>query len=651
MGSQATGGDGETIAIGARTKAPQFRSLGIGARAQANAVQSIAIGALAQSDGTDAIALGSGAKASGANSISIGTGNQVTGARSGAIGDPSFISADDSYAIGNNNAIAVGANQSFVLGNNVSVTNSNNVVLGNNSADKAAVQVNSASIPGVVATLNADGTTSYTAGPAITYSGFAGTAVGVVSVGAVGAERQIVNVAPGAITATSTDAINGSQLYSVTSAVNAISGSITNIVNNAQTHYYSVNDGGTQQGNYANDGATGANSLAAGAGASSAGVNAVAVGRSATASAANSVAVGSNANASVANSVALGNDSTTAAATPTSSVTLLGTTYNFAGTAPVGVVSVGSAGAERQITNVAAGQISATSTDAINGSQLYATNLAINNITTGGTGIKYFHANSAAADSQAVGAESVAIGPQAVSQGAGSIAVGNGSVATAANGVALGAGATADRAGMAGGKELFSNEVVGSTQGAVSVGSAGNERQITNVAGGTQATDAVNVRQLQSVKAGSVQYDTNVDGTTNYNNVTLGNNTGPTTIHNVAPGVAGTDAANVNQVNQAAAASTAYTDSRVNQLRGDIKATAKDASAGTAGAMAMAGMPQAYLPGKSMLSAGVGSYGGQGAVAIGMSKLSDNGRWVVKFAGSADSRGKVGMSAGAGFHW
>ncbi|WP_431112838.1 YadA family autotransporter adhesin [Variovorax paradoxus] len=408
---------------------------------------------------------------------------------------------------------------------------------------------------------------------------------------------------------------------------------------------------GTINVNYANDGATGVNSLAAGAGASSAGVNAVAVGRSATASAANSVAVGSNANASVANSVALGNDSTTAAATPTSSVTLLGTTYNFAGTAPVGVVSVGSAGAERQVTNVAAGQISATSTDAINGSQLYATNLAINNITTGGTGIKYFHANSAAADSQAVGAESVAIGPQAVSQGAGSIAVGNGSVATAANGVALGAGATADRAGMAGGKELFSNEVVGSTQGAVSVGSAGNERQITNVAGGTQATDAVNVRQLQAVKASSVQYETNVDGTINYNNVTLGNNTGPTTIHNVAPGVAGTDAANVNQVNQAAAASTAYTDSRVNQLRGDIKATAKDASAGTAGAMAMAGMPQAYLPGKSMLSAGVGSYGGQGAVAIGMSKLSDNGRWVVKFAGSADSRGKVGMSAGAGFHW
>jgi autotransporter adhesin len=192
---------------------------------------------------------------------------------------------------------------------------------------------------------------------------------------------------------------------------------------------------------------------------------------------------------------------------------------------------------------------------------------------------------------------------------------------------------------------------VGSTQGAVSVGSAGNERQITNVAGGTQATDAVNVRQLQAVKASSVQYNTNVDGSVDYNNVTLGNNTGPTTVHNVAPGVAGNDAVNVNQLNQSTAASAAYTDSRVNQLRGDIKAVAKDSSAGTAGAMAMAGMPQAYIPGKSMLAAGVAAYDGQSALAIGVSKLSDNGRWVVKFSGSANSRGKVGVSAGAGFHW
>nr|WP_256099051.1 YadA-like family protein [Variovorax sp. SG517] len=647
LGTNAEAAGAGAFAGGLGAKATAHWSTAIGTYSQAIGLYSTAVGYSAAVGGDNAVAIGQsyagGAgstsigwqnSVTGARSTAVGVGNQVTGTGSGAFGDPNNISGDGSYSVGNNNTVT--GNNSFVLGNNVTVTNANNVVLGNNSADKAAAQVSSATVAGVVATLNPDGTVTYSAGPAITYSGFAGTASGVVSVGAVGAERQIVNVAPGAINATSTDAINGSQLYSVASAVNALGGNITTIVNNASSHFYSVNGGVSTDGNYANNGATA--------------VGAIASGINASASAANSVAVGTNASASTANSVALGADSNTTAATPTASATIQGQTYNFAGANPVGVVSVGGAGAERQIQNVAAGQLSATSTDAVNGSQLYATNQAINNIQTGG-GIKYFHANSAAADSQALGAESVAIGPQAVSQGAGSIAVGNSSLATAANGVALGAGATADRAGMAGGQELFSNAVVGSTQGAVSVGSAGNERQITNVAGGTQATDAVNVRQLQAVKNSSVQYQTNADGSVDYQNVTLGQSSGPTTIHNVAPGVAGNDAVNVKQLNEASAASAAYTDSRANQLRGDIRATAKDASAGTAGAMAMAGMPQAYIPGKSMLAAGVAGYDGQAALAIGISKLSDNGRWIVKFSGSANSRGKVGVSAGAGFHW
>ncbi|MBJ2160222.1 ESPR-type extended signal peptide-containing protein [Variovorax sp. IB41] len=605
----------------------------------------ISIGDSSRAAADRAIAIGSDAKALGVSSISIGTGNTVNGARSGAIGDPSFINADDSYAIGNNNTIAAGANQSFVLGNNVSVTNANNVVLGNNSADKAAVQVTSATVPTVIATLNPDGTVSYSAGPAVTYGNFAGTATGVVSVGAAGAERQIVNVAPGAITATSTDAINGSQLYN---AVTTLSGSITTIVNNAQTHYYSVNDGGTKQGNYANDGASGANSVAAGAGASASGAGAVAVGNAATASAANSVAVGSNATASTANSVALGNGSTTTAATPTASTTIQGQTYNFAGANPVGVVSVGAPGAERQIQNVAAGQLSATSTDAVNGSQLYATNQAVNNI-QGGGGIKYFHANSQAADSQAAGAESVAIGPQAVSQGAGSIAIGNSTIATATNGVALGANATADRAGMSGQKELFSNAVVNSAQGAVSVGSTGNERQITNVAGGTQATDAVNVRQLQAVKNSSVQYDTNGDGTVNHNSITLGNNTGPTTIRNVAPGVAPTDAVNVQQLQGSVANSAAYTDARVNQMGQSIDQIGKKAYAGVAAAMAMESAP--YVPGKVTYAAGMGYYEQQSAVGVSLRKTADNGRWSVTGGASATTRGSVGFRVGIGGVW
>lgn len=67
--------------------------------------------------------------------------------------------------------------------------------------------------------------------------------------------------------------------------------------------------------------------------------------------------------------------------------------------------------------------------------------------------------------------------------------------------------------------------------------------------------------------------------------------------------------------------------------------------------MAMASLPQAYIPGKSMLTGGIATYNGEGAVAVGLSKLSDNGRWVLKISGSADTRGNAGAAVGAGFHF
>uniref|UniRef100_UPI000AA49872 YadA family autotransporter adhesin n=1 Tax=Moraxella oblonga TaxID=200413 RepID=UPI000AA49872 len=82
-----------------------------------------------------------------------------------------------------------------------------------------------------------------------------------------------------------------------------------------------------------------------------------------------------------------------------------------------------------------------------------------------------------------------------------------------------------------------------------------------------------------------------------------------------------------------------------------IDGVVDDANAGISSAMAAASLPQAYLPGKSMLTGGVASYNGEGAVAVGMSKLSDNGRWVLKLHGSADTRGNVGGAVGAGFHF
>uniref|UniRef100_UPI0033653B9F YadA family autotransporter adhesin n=1 Tax=Variovorax fucosicus TaxID=3053517 RepID=UPI0033653B9F len=326
-------------------------------------------------------------------------------------------------------------------------------------------------------------------------------------------------------------------------------------------------------------------------------------------------------------------------------------------------------------------------------------------------GTRYFHANSTLPDSIASGANSVAIGPNAVASGDSAIAVGLGAQATGTNAVAIGTGALAtgsvalgasSRAGGggtavgdfadAGGTPLsaaptisrgtaigygaivqqtggvalgtgsVANRAAGTVteaytgvsvnaQAAVSVGSAGNERQITNVAGGTQATDAVNLRQLQAASAASVQYATNPDGSVNYNQVTLGNGQAPngTVISNVAPGVKGTDAVNVNQLNSGVAAATAYTDSRVNGLQTSINDVAKKSYAGVASAMAMESAP--YIPGKLTYAAGLGYYQSQSAVGVSLRRTSDNGRWSVTGGASVSPAGGVAVRAGISGVW
>src|SRR6185312_7531387 len=349
----------------------------------------------------------------------------------------------------------------------------------------------------------------------------------------------ITNLAPGT---NPTDAVNLSQLNST--------------VAGAQTHYYSVNDGGTQGGNYANDGATGADSLAAGVGASAAGDN--------------SVALGFNAVASNTGDVALGSGSITAAANPTTGVTINGNTYVFAGGTPASVVSVGSAGNERQMTNVAAGQLNGNSTDAVNGSQLYATNQAvnslgqqvdtnttnignlqnqINNINQGGSGEFQTSADSTGSPSP-TGTNSAAGGANANASGNDSLALGNSSTASGNQSTAVGTSSTASGTG----STAIGEGAQATGDNTVAVGSAGNERKITNVAAGTASTDAVNVSQLKQAQAGGVQYDTHSDGSTDYNSITLNpGGDSPTVIHNVGTGTANTDAVNVGQMNTAIA--------------------------------------------------------------------------------------------------
>ncbi|MBR1375072.1 MAG: YadA-like family protein [Cardiobacteriaceae bacterium] len=189
----------------------------IGVQADAPAAESLAFGHRAIAGDEYAIAIGSNAQALGNKSISIGTGNIVRGARSGAIGDPTVIDGSDSYSVGNNNTIST--NNTFAFGNDITKTTNNSVFLGDKSAYVAAGD----------STAGLDTYDRETIrGKTYEYAG--GTPAGVVSVGDVGQERRIQNVAAGKISASSTDAINGSQLYALQDTVNNLQAGTGGIV-------------------------------------------------------------------------------------------------------------------------------------------------------------------------------------------------------------------------------------------------------------------------------------------------------------------------------------------------------------------------------------------------------------------------------------
>ena len=204
-----------------------------------NADESIAIGKKASVEAANSIAIGSGAKASGEKSISIGTGNEVKGNKSSAIGDPSYIdtTATGTHVQGNDNGTAtnpIKASESTFMGNTnlagTTGTTGIHVVGNNNSVDSSNVMVMGngvnvgTGLDGAVVLGNASSADQYAAATDSTINGVTFEAAGyagntglnngsIVSVGATGTERQIKNVAAGAVTATSTDAVNGSQLY------------------------------------------------------------------------------------------------------------------------------------------------------------------------------------------------------------------------------------------------------------------------------------------------------------------------------------------------------------------------------------------------------------------------------------------------------
>ncbi|HAH3688973.1 TPA: adhesin [Escherichia coli] len=528
---------------------------------------------------------------------------------------------DDGLAFNDASAQGVGAT---AIGYNSVAKGDSSVAIGQGSYSDVdtGIALGSSSVSSRVIAKGSRDTSITENGVVIGYDTTDGELLGALSIGDDGKYRQIINVADGS---EAHDAVTVRQLQNAIGAVAT-----------TPTKYFHANS--TEEDSLA----VGTDSLAMGAKTIVNGDKGIGIGYGAyvDANALNGIAIGSNAQVIHVNSIAIGNGSTTTRGAQTNY-----TAYNMdAPQNSVGEFSVGSADGQRQITNVAAGS---ADTDAVNVGQLKVTdaqvsqntqsitnlNNQVTNLDTRVTNIengigdivtsgstKYFKTNTDGVDANAQGKDSVAIG--------------SGSIAAADNSVALGTGSVAEE------------------ENTISVGSSTNQRRITNVAAGVNATDAVNVSQLKSSEAGGVRYDTKADGSIDYSNITLGGGNGSTTrISDVSAGVNNNDAVNYAQLKQSVQETKQYTDQRMVEMDNKLSKTESKLSGGIASAMAMTGLPQAYTPGASMASIGGGTYNGESAVALGVSMVSANGRWVYKLQGSTNSQGEYSAALGAGIQW
>jgi autotransporter adhesin len=618
-GADSTAAGGNAIAVGQAATAGYAADIAIGLNATTNGgmtYPAMAIGRDAQAIATGAMALGVNALANVNAAIVLGYDSTASGNYATAIGANTLANAASTTALGGVSAAT--ASGATALGFGAKAGNSNDVALGANSVSGATVNTTAATIGG-----NA-------------YAFAGSNAKSTVSVGSAGAERTMTHVASGRILASSTDAVNGSQLYASNQAIDKNASDISNAVNSINT----IVSTGTM---YFHANSTGPESIATGL---------------------DSVAIGRGAVANNANDVALGSNSITSEAVATASIGISGVKYAFAGFAPVGTLSIGAAGAERTITNVAAGRISATSTDAVNGSQLHATNRAVSSLQTevsnistdvdalsnasvkydinadgtpntssislsggsydsaantggtaihnvaygadGGDAVNVDQLNEAvgmvtnvaqaannpfmAADGNrdtegavASGTHSTAMGALAGATGSRATAIGSGATASAANAVALGANSVADR------------------DNTVSVGSVDNERQVTHVAAGTQGTDAVNLSQMN---------------------------------RGISQGM--------NQAN-------AYTDQRFTALGSQLSSVARGAYAGVAAATALSMIPDVDLGKTIAVGVGTANYKGYQASALGASaRVTTN---VKLKLGAGFSAAGTAVGGGASYQW
>lgn len=582
IGSYTVASGDKSVAIGDHSTAAGGNSISIGG-SKAGAENNIAIGGSAITDKMGSVAIGNNALALGDYSTALGIQSKALGGVSTAIGDGAKASESWTTALGGV-AFATATN-SVALGGKSVASHANSVALGFKSETKDATPVNEATVG------------------KLTYSGFAGNKPqAVVSVGTEGAERQIVNVAAGQINVTSTDAINGSQLYAVQDNLNNLGTSVTTVLGGdanlaANGTVTMTNIGGTGEStvhdaikNNAQRITTNEGNIAA----NTAYIKAVEAKLPEVQAGENTVVTSTtDANGKVSYTVSSKDfqpaidavdakaEANQAAIAENKSAIAENTKAIETNTAGVKANADAIARVEAKIPTVQAGENTTVDvTVDANGKATYTVNS------------KDFQPAIDAVDAKA-------------EANAKAIEANKAAIAETTEGVKANAAKITEVA-----KEAKRHSAV----------KAGKNTTVTK-------TFSENGEAVYTV-------DTNIE--TNHLATKAAVNKHISAINDRIDGVEGNVAQNTKAIRK---------------LDRDVRKNRKRADAGIAAVAAMANIPQVYLPGKSGVGVGVGHKHGQSALAVGYSRTSDNAHHIIKLSAGVDSQKDVTVGAGYMYQW
>ena len=693
-------------AFGHRANAEKDHTVAVGSAAQATELGAIAIGNDAQATAIDALANGKNSRALGERATAVGNSARANNQDSVAVGNGAQASADYAFAAGTGSvAKAAGT---VALGNDAKANHEGAVALGRASETAAAIGTSSATVNG------------------ISYSGFAGDAPdSTVSVGSGSLKRTVTNVAAGRINATSTDAINGSQLYLTQAAIgnvgttiknilggNAALGtdgklSMTNIGDTGKNTIHEAIQAANNNANAANAGFTiTADDDAAGITADNKtikpsetltikGTGSLNAGKSfaddynsdnirTQVSGDGTVTIGLKRDLDV-NSVtatdAAGNKTVTNAA----GTTVTNAAGNSTSVGANGVVITPPAGSGKNavaltgnglnngnntITGVKNG---VAPTDAVNVSQLDAVKAmakaAKTEVTSSDNSISITPSTNAATGATVYDLAAKTDGITITKAADGSLKANTTALTPTTNGSIV-AAADAGKLATAGDIANAINQAGFNLTTTASAGSVSGSSVERVNAGKTVTIDAgKNIRVTQTgnttvsiATQDNASFDSVTTGNTKIDNNGLTINGGPSVtqagidaagnkITNVAAGTAPTDAVNVSQLNARLGATGQAAEEKLKQLENKLDQNQDRANAGIAGAIAQGTIPQVTRPSAFGLGVGTGYYGGQSALAVGASAMTDGGNWIFKGNVSVNSKGRVGAGAGALFQW